>query len=377
MLPFLTPKFIKQAKLYIKGAEKRIAYHKDQWSEETLAKFEGCIQKLKGAVKSKDKGEIKLIEEELDNLCSSHCPAPKDAWLSENVEVFLVAIVIALGIRTYILQPFTIPTASMSPTLYGIRGKETKQEPPNILMRIVDFATKGRSYFNVIAKDDETIVEVKESKSFVLFTRTTLKTDKGNTYTIGESASALIPEFFPRGIVNSSYKKGEAIAQGYTDTGDHVFVDKMSYHFRKPTRGEVFVFTTQTITGISSQFTQYYIKRLTGLPGDALRIDAPHLYVNGKIAEEPGMKRVMEGSFPTHDSYQGYGNGTENGHMLVPRDYVINVPEKGYFAMGDNSYNSSDSRVWGHVPEENLVGVAVFVYWPFLREKETHFGLIK
>lgn len=375
MIPFLTPKYIKQAKLYITGAEKRIAYHRDLWSEETLAKFKDCIQRLKAAIKSKNKSEIKLIEEEVDNLCSSHCPPTKDAWLSENVEVFLVAIVIALGIRTYILQPFTIPTASMSPTLLGIRGKMTKEEPPNFLVRAVEFATKGRTYHNVVAKDDERIIDVKESKRFLFFTRSTFRTDKGNTYTVGESASALVPDFFPYGIAGASYKKGEPIVQGYTNTGDHVFVNKMSYHFRKPTRGEVFVFTTQNITGIESQFTQYYIKRLTGLPGDKLRIDPPHLYVNGKLAEEPGIKRVMAGKFPTLDGYQGYGNMI--GRIRMATDSEITVPEKGYYAMGDNSYNSSDSRVWGHVPEENLVGVGVFVYWPFLRDTGTHFGLIR
>ena len=52
---------------------------------------------------------------------------------------------------------------------------------------------------------------------------------------------------------------------------------------------------------------------------------------------------------------------------------TFKVPEDGYFALGDNSYNSYDSRYWGPVPEENLVGRGLFVYWPF----NQHWGLIR
>ena len=83
------------------------------------------------------------------------------------------------------------------------------------------------------------------------------------------------------------------------------------------------------------------------------------------------MARVMT----ARDGYAGYANGRRFGsfqHLLTPED-TFNIPEGFYFAMGDNSYQSSDSRDWGPVPEDNLMGCGLFVYWPFT----SHFGLIR
>ena len=159
------------------------------------------------------------------------------------------------------------------------------------------------------------------------------------------------------------------IARGYVDTGDQVFVDKISYNFVKPHRGDVFVFRTNHILGIREDpetGAPFYIKRLAGLPGDALQIRPPFLYIDGKVAEGFGFKRVMEAK----SSYRGYALG---GNYLAEPNRTFVVPEHGYFAMGDNSYNSYDSRYWGPVPEDNLVGRGLFVYWPFSR----HWGLIR
>jgi signal peptidase I len=69
----------------------------------------------------------------------------------------------------------------------------------------------------------------------------------------------------------------------------------------------------------------------------------------------------------------GYGGYRLSGEHLSDPDEPFRVPERNYFAMGDNSANSFDSRYWGGVPEENLVGRGLLVYWPFTR----HWGLIR
>jgi signal peptidase I len=69
------------------------------------------------------------------------------------------------------------------------------------------------------------------------------------------------------------------------------------------------------------------------------------------------------------DGYRGY----QNIGLLGTPESIFPVPEKRYFALGDNSYNSADSRYWGTVPEENLMGYGMFVYWPFNK----HWGSIK
>jgi signal peptidase I len=75
------------------------------------------------------------------------------------------------------------------------------------------------------------------------------------------------------------------------------------------------------------------------------------------------------------DEYRGYSN-TIGGILRTPES-TFRVPEHAYFALGDNSYNSSDSRAWGTVPQDNLMGPGLFVYWPFLRDPETRFGFIR
>src|SRR4029453_7444015 len=83
------------------------------------------------------------------------------------------------------------------------------------------------------------------------------------------------------------FRRGDIIARGAIDTGDQVFVDKFSYNFVKPHRGDVFVFRTDNIPAIRPDpqgGPPFYIKRLAGLPGDRLRIDPPFLYVNSKKA---------------------------------------------------------------------------------------------
>ena len=146
-------------------------------------------------------------------------------------------------------------------------------------------------------------------------------------------------------------------------------MDKFSYNFVKPHRGNVFVFRTNHIPGIREDpeaGSPFYIKRLGGLPGDQLRVDPPFLYVNGTKAEGYGFSRVMSAKPP----YRGYALGHE---YLSQPDRSFTVPKDGYFALGDNSYNSYDSRYWGAVPEANLVGRGLCVYWPF----NQHWGLIR
>jgi signal peptidase I len=112
------------------------------------------------------------------------------------------------------------------------------------------------------------------------------------------------------------------------------------------------------------QGSQHYIKRLAAVPGDELEVDSPRLKINGKVAEEAGFKRVMSGteSQPVN-GYKGYGAAASVGGSYEH----VRLRLEQYFAMGDNSYNSSDSRVWGAVPERNLVGPGLFCYFPLGR----------
>jgi signal peptidase I len=224
----------------------------------------------------------------------------------------------------------------------------------------------GRNYINVVSREDDQLLEIQPKKMFFFLTFSQLICQR-QKYLVYAPPDTLSHDFnvFPGRI----YHRGDIIAKGAIDTGDQVFVDKFSYNFVKPHRGDVFVFRTNHIPGIREDpeaGSPFYIKRLAGLPGNQLRIDPPFLYVNGKKAEGYGFARVMSAKHP----YRGYALGRE---YLSQPDRTFTVPQDGYFALGDNSYNSYDSRYWGAVPEANLVGRGLLVYWPFDR----HWGLIR
>jgi signal peptidase I len=359
---FLTPRYITEAKHYRHALKRVINYKKDILPPTQLAALEDLLARLNKAIKSKDREALPPLQEEVDKTVGKVAPPPKHAGWCENVEVFLVAIVIAAGVRAYILQPFRIPTGSMQPTLYGIVGTSTDTPPPNILKRAFDFVWLGRSYFDVVAKESGRVIDMSERTHLNFFTFTEITMDSGK-YTVFAPASALYSVF---GVSPGRvYGRGEPIVRGYIDTGDQVFVDKLSYHFVPPARGDVFVFRTVGIRKIQEELpagvdSQHYIKRLAGLPGDELRIAAPNLFIDGKKADLPPFQKVMS----MKNGYQGYAN-LSIAQYLTESEETFTVPQRAYFALGDNSYHSSDSRFWGIVPEQNVSGRGWFVYWPF------------
>jgi signal peptidase I len=370
MFSFFAPRYVREGKMVLKNADKLLHYKRDLLSEASVADFTALTDRLETALRERNQVAVREAIQKLEAQWSSYLPPAHESGWRENCEVFLVAIVIALGVRTYFIQPFTIPTGSMQPTLYGIIGTETKEPAPNPLVRILHACVYGRSYVDVVAKEDESIVGVGEAKRFGVFTTTEIQCTH-NLYRAWAPKDTLIRDFHldPSRV----YKKGEPIARGYINTGDHVFVDKISYHFFPPKRGDVFVFSTKDIRGLESRHdpaegSQYYIKRLAGLPGDLLRIDSPTLYVNGSPAKGTGFQRVMS----QKEGYRGYAQGPAFGLLNAP-DQELRIKPKSYVALGDNSYNSLDSRYWGFVPEQNIMGRAVFVYWPFA----SHWGLIR
>ena len=372
MFGLFAPRYVKEARDLLKNAQKLLAYKKDVWSGPSVADFESQMKKLADATGRRDEKAVGEESARLDTMAGQFSPPPKDMMWRENCEVLLVAIIVALGVRSYFLQPFAIPTGSMQPTLNGIIGHPTKAEPPNLLKRTAEMILRGRSYVNVICKADGVIENVEEYQWLHFFTYTRFECG-GVVYTVKMPRTTLNIFLNQTGI---AFKKGDPIARGYVDAGDHVFVDKFTYNFRAPHRGDVFVFNTAGIlTNRSSPeaTSQFYIKRLGGLPGDELRIDSPDLFINGKRASEPGFVRVMK----AQDGYRGYGfmvaTGFQSPRYLESGDSSFRIPANCYFALGDNSYNSSDSRFWGTVPQRNIVGKGLFVFWPFA----PHWGLIQ
>jgi len=378
MLGYFQPRYRKEARLILKNARKMLHAQRDIMKPAAIEEMEAALTRLRSALDGQDRAAVEKASANVEEKFGKSFPPQPNASWRENVEVFLVAIVVALGVRTYFLQPFTIPTGSMQPTLNGIIGYPTLDAPPNPFIRAVDFALHGRKYLNTIATVDDEVVEVRDH-SIPLMPWTDV-IGRRSSYRIFAPADTLAQYF---GVHAADFRYGAAtqltagkpVVRGYFETGDHVFVDKFTYNFSAPKRSDVFVFTTANIAGIEDRLrmqhiegSQYYIKRLAGTPGDTLRIESPQLFVNGKLAEEPGFQRVMS----QQNGYRGYGQGDYRMKLLSDPESPFTLPPGNYLALGDNSYNSEDSRYWGTVPQENIMGRALFVYWPFI----PHWGMI-
>lgn len=130
---------------------------------------------------------------------------------------------------------------------------------------------------------------------------------------------------------------------------DKIFVDKLSYRFRSPERGDIIVFKYPL------DRKKDFVKRLAGLPGEALEVRKGVLIVNGKPMTDPPF------SSNTYYNVEDWQFGKSG--------QVIRVPDGHYFALGDNSAHSADSRQWGFVPKKDLVGKAFMIWWPPKRIK--------
>jgi signal peptidase I len=156
--------------------------------------------------------------------------------------------------------------------------------------------------------------------------------------------------------------------------GDYILVNKFTYGIRlpvtrtkvfdlnEPQRGDVMVFFPPHMN------ETYYIKRVVGLPGDTVSYRNKRLYINGEpVSHEP--VAVMPG--PNARYRLGLEELGEARHLMqvdegrIPRDFIVVVKPGHYFMMGDNRDNSSDSRVWGQVPEKDIVGkaFAIWMHW--------------
>jgi len=345
---------------------KRIRYGRDILPEKTLTRLREareCAQKaLRWGTSGPNRGEIlKKLESQYGDLLRTD----KHHGRRENAEVALVAIALALGVRAYFLQPFKIPTHSMRPTLLGILNEPESRPPPSWPVRIFDLVWSGKGWHRAVAPKDGIVMSVREGRLFgvIPWTTTEILAD-GWT----ESLWTGLPQSREGGLkvrAGDRVNAGEVLANFSSVSGDHLFVNKVIYQVRKPDRGETFVFTTDGIEGIESglrlrgiEGSQYYIKRCVALGGDRLQIKPPVLRINGQPALDPLCQRVAA----QKDGYSGYTLGPT--FLTHPED-SYQVPKKDYWAMGDNSPNSFDSRGWGPVPARNLVGKGAFVYWPF------------
>lgn len=308
----------------------------------------------------------------------------RHAWLREYLEVFVVALGLAFGVRGLYLQPFKIPTGSMEPTLFGIHFEEL-DEPMrrHAVQRFFDYVHHSRRHVDVVVRRAGRVESISRAKPAIPLFPATIIEIAGERYRLPGTEDAVlrycpkIREFLrkPAGQRGDGlhYDEGEVLARGYLALGDHLFVNRTRLNFTEPKRGDVTVFLTDDIRDPDGGDLggRYYIKRLVGLPGDELLIrdrklhlrrpgDAAFTVVDGDV--NPAFERL----YGFRGGYRGYSH-LPGSAFLDSESATFTVPSNHYFMLGDNSENSKDSRAWGTVPRRNLVGRAMLVWWPFSR----------
>ncbi len=365
---FARRKCRKEAKGLIHHALHVVNMRGDLLGEPVVARIKAATIAVSEAVKA---GDMAMLQERmaalttgLGNATAKH-PLRGGAF-RENLEVAVVAVAVAMGLRAYFIQPFKIPTGSMQPTLYGITSEEAAS--PSLLdrfpLKLVKFVVIGDWYSVRRAAADGRIGEALMSPtdpSVVLF-QIGGKRHKIPKDAVIDDNGRRNPHFHSAREV----RKGDVLWAGVRHSGDHLFVNKVIWNFRKPRRDEVMVFKTDGISGLVQG--THYIKRMCGLPGETISINPPNLVIDNRpVTGLRGIDRVAA----ARDGYSGYQWA---GH-LDSENTAWPQPLGGdeYFALGDNTLNSADSRFWGAVPARNLVGPAVLVYWPL----SSRWGLIR
>jgi signal peptidase I len=415
---------VRNAAALRKHVRRILSAQRDILTPSAIENVKRALADLTSALNSGAKGEaLKKEMAKLEEAANKWLkPYPHAGW-RENVEVLLVALAVAMAIRTFFVQPFKIPTGSMQPTLFGVNSEpdfthsvsevdyvtdnglalnETEQSrlrgEVGRLQKIqkdmviptgwdrVKAWLHGDSYIHFAAPTDGKIETIFPLQKFLIFNLSQSFIFAGVKHTLwfppdlGESDLQHRAGLFPGRV----YHQGEDVIKTRVSAGDHLFVDRLTYNFRKPDRGDIIVFET---AGIPEEMRdryripadQFYIKRLVGLPGEKVQIgNDRHLRINGQRldASTPHFENIYgfnPSTPPSESQYSGHVNGTvsQEYHLSlgVPPQFpdeetVYEVPAKAFMPMGDNTCNSLDSRFFGALSEDYAIGKAFFVYWP-------------
>lgn len=452
-------------------ANKVINYRRDVLSDSAIDAIRNSALHLRTELSLVDTepdraSQHEAARKELDKLLRTHGGDiyPVTAW-NENLEMVLVAAIVAIGIRTFFFQPFKIPTNSMWPTYAGMKPAvydvTHDKSRPWLPVRLFRLATQGAINHRERAPvSGEVLVPVEiypsdigwvarlfqlpESDQRPMAGQRLLRLGFSPEKQIGfqiqpEGARSglqvgvwvpadfqlnevVLKTFFPEaeslfaaaekardeGRIMDFHQQGNgayyaAIRTGFTvdegepfldfdiKTGDMLFVDRFSYHFFPPEVGDPIVFRTDNIPGLRAApghpTEQYYIKRLAGEGGDSLKVDGSTLLrkpAEGDAFKPASGAPAFELNALKSGEYAGY-----QARWRLAEGKTDTVQEGFFYAMGDNSPESYDSRGWSmnnvrglyeerrsvdevqagipshQVPQRDVVGKALFIFYPF------------
>ncbi|MCQ2392258.1 MAG: signal peptidase I [Kiritimatiellae bacterium] len=383
-LPFTkAAKAKKEAKTVLTAARTFVLSYEDLPEYRGDGKFAVRLQNLRDAWAVKDVAECKSLLEYLD-------PPKSCAWGREWLDILVVSISVAMAFRAYFYEPFNIPTGSMQPTLYGNYSKRCTPAQATFWdkgpQKWLKWALSGEMYYCFTAPftgqlgfqptntghyDMRVFDRATGAMSKPMLVPTDVLRDSGGDAPVAGEIPALPNGLRPGEVVRA----GQVLWSGYVVTGDFLFVNRWLWNFRHPRRGDVMIFNTTGIEGLAQG--THYIKRMTGTPGETLMMKDDRLYVDGQMPMEPRRVAQIQNreKGETHMyPYAGYrpsgaSEYDKPGRTLAKAGDVVKLAADEYYACGDNSPNSYDSRYWGPVPARKLVGIAGGVFWPIINPR--------
>jgi len=420
-----------QAENLLRLADKVDCYRRDVVPAAALEKMRAASTRLQKLWEDKKNASADDLDQACVELHEAMLPCGGDIYpltaAGEYTEMLIGAAILVIGIRTFFLQPFKIPTNSMYPTYYGMTPYvyNLDKPGPNPVAQVFNFVTQGATHYDVRAPvDGEVTLPVSESLAAEFKTqqkrswsRLWLVSEDEREYSlqVGEAAMLVdVPYDFDRGFDEAFFetyfpelyqeawkdpqefyglleksghvrtdgmgrmvvttgrqvKAGDRILDFDLRTGDMLFVDRISYNFIAPKPGDPFVFHTG---GIDDLYTQLPDGRAVHEDQYYIKrlVGAPGdvLEVRPPALYRNGKPNTGAAAFDKNARQEGnypgysYGNVAQTMHLRPGETYT--VPAGHYFPMGDNSPTSYDGRYWGAVPAQNVVGRAVFIVYPF------------
>lgn len=221
---------------------------------------------------------------------------------------------------------------------------------------------------NLVAKKDQETTSSKEQKP----RETTVEF-------LASLAEVLVTGLFIITFVMQAFAIPSSSMEDTLLIGDHLFVNRVQFSkaagwmgplmpYRDLHRDEIAVFLSPEQPGL------FLVKRIIGVPGDRIHLRDDVVYRNGEKLVEPFVRHKRDhnpytDNFPSLPPLEGYGVTNRKWADELPSHIQgedIVVPAGSYFAMGDNRDVSYDSRFWGFLPQENLIGRPMFIYWSFV-----------
>jgi signal peptidase I len=377
---FIRRKYLKHKKHVLHESRHARCMREDVEPAENIQALVDLEGELADAWDTRDNTRMDELFDAITNKVKDIYPVKGPLKLRENLEILVVAVAVALGVRTYFIQPFKIPTGSMQPTLNGIRyvdEQESAEARDAFPQWVFNYLMDGTRYVEVRARASGKIASAGQADNFLVFD-------------VGGKKHRILADMYERQqkfIPGEFVKDGQVLASGRLLSGDHILVNKVKFNFMRPKRGDITVFSTKTIEYSNIKQDSFYIKRMVGLPNEHLQLkDDGYLYREDQKITEPAPFDWLLG-----DKYAGdvgrdyYGKdgllykrtfGVLQNYEPYIRSHGPYVTDRAprtdfelaanqYLFFGDNTLSSLDGRYFGGVERESIIGPAFAVYWPF------------